>query len=69
MKIKINFNYTCKIHASEEEINNITKNLDDENTIFELTENINDIFLSGDGRTEAGMISNFNYEVKSDEEI
>lgn len=52
-----------------EEINNITKNLDDENTIFELTENINDIFLSGDGRTEAGMISNFNYEVKSDEEI
>lgn len=69
MKIKINFNYTCKIHASKEEINNITKNLDDENTIFELTENINDIFLSSDGRTEAGMISNFNYEVKSDEEI
>ena len=69
MKIKINFNYTYEIHASEEEINNITKNLDDENTIFELTENINDIFLSGDGRTEAGMISNFNYEVKSDEEI
>lgn len=69
MKIKINFNYTCEIHASKEEINNITKNLDDENTIFELTKNINDIFLSGDGRTEAGMISNFNYEVKSDEEI
>lgn len=69
MKIKINFNYTCEIHASKKEINNITKNLDDENTIFELTENINDIFLSGDGRTEAGMISNFNYEVKSDEEI
>lgn len=69
MKIKINFNYTCEIHASKEEINNITKNLDDENTIFELTENINDIFLSGDGRTEAGMISNFNYEAKSDEEI
>lgn len=62
MKIKINFNYTCEIHASKEEINNITKNLDDENTIY-------DIFLSGDGRTEAGMISNFNYEVKSDEEI
>lgn len=69
MKIKINFNYTCEIYASKEEINNITKNLDDENTIFELTENINDIFLSDDGRTEAGMISNFNYEVKSDEEI
>lgn len=69
MKIKINFNYTCEIHTSKEEINNITKNLDDENTIFELTENINDIFLSGDGKTEAGMISNFNYEVKSDEEI
>lgn len=69
MKIKINFNYTCEIHANKEEINNITKNLDDENTIFELTENINDIFLSGDGRTEAGMISNFNYEVESDEEI
>lgn len=69
MKIKINFNYTCEIHVSKEEINNITKNLDDENTIFELTENINDIFLSDDGRTEAGMISNFNYEVKSDEEI
>ena len=69
MKIKIKFNYACEIHASEEEITNITKNLDDENTIFELTENINDIFLSGDGRTEAGMISNFNYEVKSDEEI
>ena len=64
MKIKIKFNYTCEIQVSEEEILQVKKNLDDENVIFAITEDINEIFLSGDGRTEAGMISDFNYEVE-----
>lgn len=64
MKIKIKFNYACEIQASEEEILKVKENLDDENAVFEIIEDINEIFLSGDGRTEAGMISNFNYEVK-----
>lgn len=64
MKIKIKFNYACEIQVSEEEILQVKKNLDDENAIFAITEDINEIFLSGDGRTEAGMISDFNYEVK-----
>lgn len=64
MKIKIKFNYACEIQASEEEILQVKKNLDDENAIFAITEDINEIFLSGDGRTEAGVISDFNYEVE-----
>ena len=64
MKIKIKFNYACEIQASEEEILQVKKNLDDENAIFAITEDINENFLSGDGRTEAGMISDFNYEVE-----
>ena len=43
---------------------NIKKRFDDENTIAEMTEEVNEIFLADDGRTEVGMISNFNYEVE-----
>lgn len=64
MIIKIKFNYACEIQVSEEETLNIKKNLDDENFISEITEQVNEIFLADDGRTEVGMISNFNYEVE-----
>lgn len=64
MILKINFNYACEIQVSEEELLNIKKNIDDENAIVEITEHVNEIFLSDDGRTEVGMISNFNYEVE-----
>ena len=58
MILKIKFNYACEIQVSEEEMVNIKKNMDDENSISEITEHVND------GRTEVGMISNFNYEVE-----
>ncbi|MDU3212153.1 hypothetical protein [Anaerococcus sp.] len=61
MILKIKFNYACEVQASEEEIVNIKKNMDDENSISEITEHVNEIFLANDGRTEVGMISNFNY--------
>lgn len=64
MILKIKFNYACEIQVSEEEMINIKKNMDDENSISEITEHVNEIFLADDGRTEAGMISNFNYEVE-----
>lgn len=64
MILKIKFNYACEVQVSEEEMVNIKKNIDDENSISEITEHVNEIFLADDGRTEVGMISNFNYEVK-----
>lgn len=64
MIIKIKFNYICEIQVSEEEMLNVKKRLDDENSIFEITDHVNEIFLADDGRTEVGMISNFNYEVE-----
>ncbi|WP_040397606.1 hypothetical protein [Anaerococcus senegalensis] len=64
MILKIKFNYACEVQVSEEEMVNIKKSFDDEDVIFELTEDVNEIFLADDGRTEVGMISNFNYEVE-----
>lgn len=64
MILKIKFNYACEVQVSEEEMVNIKKSFDDENTIVEITEEVNEIFLADDGRTEVGMISNFNYEVE-----
>ena len=64
MILKIKFNYVCEVQVSEEEMVNIKKNMDDENSISEITEHVNEIFLADDGRTETGMISNFNYEVE-----
>lgn len=64
MILKIKFNYACEVQVSEEEMLGIKKNLDDENSISEITEHVNEIFLADDGRTEVGMISNFNYEVE-----
>lgn len=64
MILKIKFNYACEIQISEEEMVNIKKNMDDEEVFSELTEHVNEFFLADDGRTEVGMISNFNYEVE-----
>lgn len=64
MILKIKFNYACEVQVSEEEMVNIKKSFDDENTIAEITEEVNEIFLADDGRTEVGMISNFSYEVE-----
>lgn len=64
MILKIKFNYACEVQVSEEEMVNIKKNMDDENSISEIIEHVNEIFLADDGRTETGMISNFNYEVE-----
>lgn len=64
MILKLKFNYACEVQVSEEEMVNIKKNMDDENSISEITNYVNEIFLADDGRTEVGMISNFNYEVR-----
>ena len=64
MILKIKFNYACEIQVSEEEMLNIKKNIDDEDSILGITDHVNEIFLADDGRTEVGMISNFNYEVE-----
>lgn len=57
------FNYHCELDVTEDEAKLIKNRINDE-FIFGLTEEINEIFLSDDGRTEAGMISNFDYEVE-----
>lgn len=63
MKFKIKFNYSCEFNVTEDEVKLIKNKINNE-FITDLTDEINDIFLSDDGRTEAGMISNFNYEVE-----
>lgn len=63
MKFKMKFNYSCEFDVTEDEVKLIKNKINDE-FISGLTDEINDMFLAGDGRTEAGMISNFNYEVE-----
>ena len=63
MKVKVSFKYDCEITLKDDEVINIKKRLD-ENYADELTRAINDMILSGDGRSEAGSVSDFKYKVE-----
>lgn len=63
MKVKVSFKYDCEITLKDDEVINIKKRLD-ENYSDELTRAINDMILSGDGRSEAGCVSDFKYKVE-----
>lgn len=63
-KIKVNFEYVCEIEIKPEEVQGIKqKNLNSTENIALLSDEINKMFLSDDGRTEAGGIVNFNFEI------
>lgn len=63
MKVKLSFKYDCEITLKDDEVISIKERLD-ENYSDELTMAINDMILAGDGRTEAGCVSDFKYKVE-----
>ena len=64
MKVKLCFKYDCEVTIKDDEILKIKERLDDENYTCEVTRGINEMFLAGDGRTEAGCVSDFKYKVE-----
>ena len=63
-KLKVKFTYECEIEVKPEELEILKKNINDQRNIDGLVEEINEIFLTGDGRTEAGAVTNYTFEVK-----
>lgn len=63
-KLKAKFTYECEIEVKPEELEILKKNINDQRNIDGLVEDINEIFLTGDGRTEAGAVTNYTFEVK-----
>lgn len=63
-KLKVKFTYECEIEIKPEELEILKKNINDQRNIDGLVEEINEIFLTGDGRTEAGAVTNYTFEVK-----
>lgn len=65
MKMKCEFTYKCEIEATKEEIEIIKrKYAEKERFVEDLLNEINSFFLADDGRTEAGMITDFKIEVE-----
>lgn len=65
-KLKVKFTYECEIEVKPEELEILNKNLNNQKNIDGLVEEINDIFLVRDGRTEAGAVTNYIFEVEND---
>lgn len=63
-KLKAKFTYECEIEIKSEELELLSKNLSNQENIDNLTEGINEIFLTGDGRTESGTVTNYTFEVE-----
>lgn len=63
-KLKVKFTYECEIEVKPEELEILKKNLNDQENIDGLVEDINEIFLTRDGRTEAGAVTNYTFEVE-----
>lgn len=63
-KLKVKFTYECEIEIKSEELELLNKNLNNQENIDELAKDINEIFLTGDGRTEAGAVTDYTFEVK-----
>lgn len=63
-KLKVKFTYECEIEVKPEELEILKKNLNDQENIDGLVKDINEIFLTGDGRTEAGAVTNYTFEVE-----
>lgn len=64
MKLKVKFKYKCEIDIKPEELEMLEKNLNDQRNIDVLSDDINEIFLTGDGRTESGGITEYSFEAE-----
>lgn len=63
-KLKVKFIYECEIEIKSEELELLSKNLNNQENIDNLAKDINEMFLTGDGRTEAGAVTDFTFEVE-----
>lgn len=63
-RLKVEFTYECEIEVDEEELEILDKNCNNQQHIDSLTEHINDLFLIEDGRTEAGVLTDYKFEVE-----
>ena len=65
MKIKCEFTYKCEIEATKEEAEiSKGKYAEKERFMYDLASEVNDFFLVGDGRNEAGVVTDFKLEVE-----
>lgn len=64
MKLTVEFKYACEIEIKPEEAKRMTEQLNDSEFRDYTLTRLNDIFLSNDGRTEAGTIKDFKYQIK-----
>ena len=63
-KLKVKFTYECEVEVKPEELEMLNTNLNNQENIDGLVEEINEIFLVGDGRTEAWAVTNYTFEVE-----
>lgn len=63
-KLKAKFTYECEIEIKSEELELLSESISDQKNIDNLTKNINEIFLIGDGREEAGAVTDYTFEVE-----
>lgn len=66
MRLKIEFKYQCEVEVKEGEAKNFKNNVKYGDIISDLSKEINKSFLQDDGRTEAGGVVEFDYEIKED---
>lgn len=59
MKLKVKFEYQCETEIKPENIETVEKNINNQEFINKIEHKINSVFLSYDGRTEAGGITTF----------
>lgn len=64
MKLTVEFKYACEIEIKPEETKRMTEQLNDSEFRDYTLTRLNDIFLLDDGRTEAGTITDFKYQIK-----
>lgn len=65
MKLKCEFTYKCEVEITKAEVKIIKLKYAEKERIKEdLLNEINSFFLADDGRTEAGMITDFKIEVE-----
>lgn len=66
MRLKIEFKYQCEVEIKEEEVKNLKDNLKYRDVISYFSDEINQVFLQDDGRTEAGRVVDFDYKLEED---
>ena len=63
-KLEVKFTYECEIYVAEEKLGSLTENIESRKIIDGLTDNINEIFLIGNGRIGTGGITEYTFEVE-----